>query len=84
MVINSYPGNDLILAALTMLASEFKKAGIPLIVGGGFSQYIKAHLFEKARSPRYEKQLLQRSTKDIDIFLTSEIITNSELIEKIS
>ena len=54
-----------------------------MIVGGGFSLYLKTRFLKKSRSPRYTSQPFIRSTKDIDVFLTSEIIIDPVAIENI-
>lgn len=71
---------DTLIDALIELAKLLEGKGIPLIVGGGLSLYIRTIFLTKKRSPRYPKKVLQRSTKDIDIFLTSDIIINPEKI----
>jgi hypothetical protein len=83
MNLNSNNSNDFLLENLTELAAEFEKHDIPLIVVGGFSIYIKTKFMNKARSSRYSTIPFARSTKDIDIFLTSELIIDSAKIENI-
>lgn len=75
--------NDFFLETLTALAKEFGAHKIPLIVGGGFSLYIKTRFIKKLRSSRYVSQPFIRSTKDIDIFLSNELIVDSIAIENI-
>lgn len=78
------PGiNDFLLSTLRELGSEFHKAGLPLILGGGFSLYLRSGFLKKNRSPRYPHLQNQRPTKDIDIFLTSDIIINPVKAENI-
>lgn len=76
-------GSDFLLETLSSLAKEFDKIKVPLILGGGLSMYIKIRFMKKKRSPRYQLLPFQRSTKDIDIFLTSDIIVNPVVIENI-
>ncbi|MCK9282639.1 MAG: hypothetical protein M0P71_18635 [Melioribacteraceae bacterium] len=73
--------NDHLISALIELANLLEKHSIPLIIGGGLSLYLRSFLLQKIRSPRYPKRVVQRSTKDIDIFLTSDLIIDSEKIE---
>jgi len=73
--------NDHLISALIELANLLEKQSIPLIIGGGLSLYLRSFLHQKIRSPRYPKRVVQRSTKDIDIFLTSDLIVDSEKIE---
>lgn len=75
--------SDFLLETLSSLAKEFDKIKVPLILGGGLSMYIKIRFMKKKRSPRYQRLPFQRSTKDIDIFLTSDIIVDPVLITNI-
>ena len=68
---------DFLINALVELAKALKDKGIPLLIGGGLSLYIRTVYIHKKRSPRYPKKVFQRSTKDIDVFLTSDIIIDS-------
>ncbi|MGE5409538.1 MAG: hypothetical protein ACM3MI_01160 [Clostridiales bacterium] len=77
---NLIPENDVLLKALVELANELGKYDVPLIVGGGLSLYIRTKYLRKKRSPRYKSQIIQRSTKDIDVFLTSNLIIDPEKI----
>jgi hypothetical protein len=69
--------NDHLISALIELANQLRMHDIPLIVGGGLSLYLRTFLTQKVRSPRYPRRVTQRSTKDIDIFLTSDLIVDS-------
>lgn len=73
--------NDILIESLKELAIELEKRNIPLILGGGLSLYIRTIFLKKNRSPRYRNQIFQRSTKDIDIFLTSEMVIDSQKME---
>jgi len=73
--------NNHLISALIELANLLEKHYIPLIIGGGLSLYLRSFLLQKVRSPRFPKKVVQRSTKDIDVFLTSDLIINSEKIE---
>ena len=75
--------NDILTSSLIELAKELEKTDVPLIVGGGLSLYLRTTLFNKKYSLRYPKRILQRSTKDIDIFLSSDLIIDSAKIELI-
>ncbi len=63
------------------MARSLEGKEIPLIIGGGLSLYIRTVYLPKVRSPRYPRKVLQRSTKDIDIFLTSDIIIDAKKFE---
>jgi hypothetical protein len=69
---------DILLQASSELSTELAKNDIPLIIGGGLSLYIRTTFLKKKRSPRYPYQAFQRSTKDIDIYLTSNLIADSK------
>lgn len=73
--------NDYLLKALFELAKELSSFNVPLIIGGGLSLYIRTTYFHKVRSPRYPKQTEQRVTKDMDIFLSSDIIVDSAKVQ---
>ena len=75
--------SDFLLGSLFELAGSLKKYDIPLIVGGGLSLYIRTKFIKKKRSPRYPFHILQRSTKDIDMFLTSDIIVDHQKFEAV-
>lgn len=75
--------NDYLLNALIELANELSQFNIPLIVGGGLSLYLRTIYSNKNRSPRYPKLTDQRVTKDIDIFLSSDIIVDSAKVQHI-
>lgn len=78
---NSSFTNDILLEASVELANALGKYNIPLILGGGLSLYIRTKYLQKKRSPRYRSRIIQRSTKDIDIFLTGDLIVDIEKIE---
>lgn len=78
---NTQIENDHLISAIIELANHLQKHDIPLIIGGGLSLYLRSFLLHKIRSPRYPKRVVQRSTKDIDIFLTSDLIVDTEKIE---
>lgn len=75
--------NNLLLDELINLAEQFDKANLPLIIGGGLSLFIRTSLIKKKTGQRYPIQPDQRSTKDIDIFLNSEIIADINQVAKI-
>jgi len=73
-MVNENP--DVLLEAAVELAAELHQFGLPLILGGGLSLYIRTGILEKQRSARFIHQASQRSTKDIDVFLTTDIIVS--------
>lgn len=72
----NYFENDLLISSLIELTKELERYSIPLIVGCGLSLYLRTVIFKKKYSSRYPKRVLQRSTKDIDIFLSSDLIVD--------
>lgn len=75
--------NDQLLVELVALQQEFKKDGIPLILGGGMSFYIRRTYLKTKPSTRYPFQTDARTTNDLDIFLNSNLIVSKEKVEKI-
>jgi hypothetical protein len=84
--VNSNPGTshnvvqDVLVSSLLDLALTLKNKDIPLIIGGGLSMYLRHVFLDKKRSPRFPLRIVQRSTKDIDIFLTGNIIVDAEKV----
>lgn len=79
----TFSENDYLISSLVELAKVLEKFDIPLILGGGLSLYLRTVLLNKKYSPRFPKRILQRSTKDIDIFLTSDLIADSSKVRHI-
>jgi tRNA A37 N6-isopentenylltransferase MiaA len=48
--------SDHLISALIELANLLETHKIPLIIGGGFSLYLRSFLIHKVRSPRYPKK----------------------------
>ena len=61
--------NDPLVACLAELAAELDRENIPVILGGGLSQYLRGKL-DGGRSPRYPFAAPARSTEDLDLFLS--------------
>lgn len=74
--------NDVLLEHLLELERELQKHDIQIIVGGGLSLYLR-QTYRPASSPRYPINVETRSTDDIDLFLSSEIIVNRDKVEGI-
>lgn len=74
---SDFSANASLITPLIELAKELEKSNIPLILGGGLSLYLRTALLNKKYSPRFPKRIVQRSTKDIDIFLTSDLIADA-------
>lgn len=69
---------------LRLLALELQKNQIKLILGGGYGLVLKTEYIRQTNVvTRFEEIPQARSTNDLDLFLSSEIITSAEKIEKI-
>jgi hypothetical protein len=73
--------NEVLINNLIELANKFQENGINLILGGGLGLYLRYVSKEK----HYELKLNYnpRSTNDMDIFFTADIITNKNEMETI-
>lgn len=70
---------------LRLLALNLQKDNIKLILGGGYGLVLKTEYIRRTQAvTRFEVIPEARSTNDLDLFLSAEIITNAEKIEKIS
>lgn len=69
---------------LRLLAAELKKDEIKLILGGGYGLVLKTEYVRRTNAiTRFAEIPQARSTNDLDLFLSAEIITSAEKIEKI-
>lgn len=69
---------------LRLLAQELNKDSIKLILGGGYGLVLKTEYVRQTNAvTRFEEIPQARSTNDLDLFLSVEIITSAEKIEKI-
>ncbi|HEX8250848.1 MAG TPA: hypothetical protein VF599_21925 [Pyrinomonadaceae bacterium] len=69
---------------LRLLALELQNDGIKLILGGGYGLVLRTEYIRRTGVPtRFEQIPEARSTNDLDLFLSAEIITSAEKIEKI-
>ncbi len=69
---------------LRLLAQELQKDSIKLILGGGYGLVLKTEYVRQTNAvTRFEEIPQARSTNDLDLFLSVEIITSAEKIEKI-
>ena len=69
---------------LRLLALELQKDEIKLILGGGYGLLLKTEYIRQTNAvTRFEEIPQARSTNDLDLFLSAEIITSTEKIEKI-
>lgn len=69
---------DLLLQELRALASKLTVHNIPLILGGGYGILLRAnHIQRTGVRTRIEDIPPTRSTADLDIFIASEVIIDS-------
>ncbi|MGH9970545.1 MAG: hypothetical protein ACREBG_22515 [Pyrinomonadaceae bacterium] len=68
---------DPLLSQLGQFAEKLAKNNIRLIIGGGYGLLLKAnHIRRIGARTRLEQIPIARSTGDIDVFLTTEVITD--------
>jgi hypothetical protein len=69
---------------LKLLAKELQKENIKIILGGGYGLVLKTEHIRGLGAPtRFAEIPETRSTNDLDLFLSAEIITSREKTEKI-
>jgi hypothetical protein len=69
---------------LRLLALKLQKDEIKLILGGGYGLVLRTeYVRQTGAATRFEEIPEARSTNDLDLFLSAEIITSAEKIEKI-
>lgn len=73
--------NQLLEDYLIELHEELKKKGIPLVLGGGMSLYLRNHVLRTQSNDRYNFQIETRSTDDFDLFLSSDLIIEKDKVE---
>lgn len=75
--------SSFLLHELIELQREFQKKGIPLILGGGMSLFLRTQFLSAEPTRRYPLSLESRSTNDIDLFLSNEVIVSRGHFEKL-
>jgi hypothetical protein len=71
--------DDPLLVQLRQLAERLQERNVPLIVGGGYGLLLKANYIQSVGvRTRLEQIPIARSTGDIDVFLTTEVITDRD------
>lgn len=69
---------------LRLLATKLQKDDIKLILGGGYGLVLRTEYIRRTGvATRFDEIPDARSTNDLDLFLSAEIITSAEKIEKI-
>lgn len=74
--------NDPLIEQLLELVKELDPENIPVILGGGMSLYLR-HRFLSERIPRYPFDVGTRSTADLDLFLSAQLIVDAARIESL-
>ena len=69
---------------LINLARAVSSHGIDLIVGGGYGLYLRTeHILQTRPETRFSELPVARSTEDIDLLLSVEVITDTQKMEAI-
>lgn len=69
---------------LRLLASELQNKDIRLILGGGYGLVLRTEYVRQTQAAtRFDEIPEARSTNDLDLFLSAEIITSAEKTEKV-
>ena len=71
-----------LLRQLLELVKELDTADIPIILGGGMSLYLRQR-YLSSRTPRYPFDVVARSTEDLDLFLSAQLIADAGKIESL-
>jgi hypothetical protein len=70
---------DLLRQELIVLAQKLQPYNIKLIIGGGYGLLLRTEFLSKNDSPTLFNNIpIARSTNDLDIFLSTEIVTSLE------
>lgn len=65
---------DLLTRELLRLKAQLKTT--PFLVSGGMGLYLRSVYLDSDRSPRYPRRVPTRSTQDIDVMLSAEVIAD--------
>ncbi|RDV37688.1 hypothetical protein DV096_11230 [Bradymonadaceae bacterium TMQ3] len=65
---------DALFQQLIVLKRHLDQAAVPFILGGGMGLWLRDTFMTGPRSPRYERVLPSRSTEDLDLLLTADVI----------
>lgn len=68
---------DILRIELVTLAAALQARGVPLIVGGGYGLLLRQEFVEKSGVRTVRESPVARSTTDLDLFLSVEVITDA-------
>lgn len=74
--------HDPLVFALVELAQGLDKVNVPVVLGGGMSHYLRLNFMSKA-TERYPVEFPARSTADLDLFLSSQLIVDRLRMESL-
>ena len=69
--------NDELLKHFLELQAALEERGVSIVLGGGMSLYVNLN-YRKNNESRYPFEIAVRPTNDLDIYLSSDIIADSE------
>lgn len=72
---------DLLTRELLLLKAHLPNT--PFLVGGGMGLYLRSMYHYGNRSPRYPRPVPTRSTQDIDVILSADLIVSAEHMDQI-
>lgn len=73
--------HDLLTRELLELKARLPET--PFFIGGGMGLYLRSAYHDSPRSPRYPKAPPTRSTKDLDVILSADLIADSRQMDAI-
>lgn len=75
--------NTFDLLTRELLHLKARLSDIPFLIGGGMGLYLRSEYHESERSPRYQRPVPTRSTKDLDVILSAEVIADADRMDQI-
>lgn len=69
---------DLLLRELVSLNGKLRMQGISMILGGGMGLFLRDSFLGGDRSPHYPIRPESRSTQDLDMLLTADLIIDAD------
>lgn len=74
---------DALFQQLIVLKQRLDQASVPFILGGGMGLWLRDTFMTGSRAPRYKKVLPSRSTEDLDLLLTADVIVDSNQMKEL-